>query len=114
MNSALNSVTVELDSFQNNFQQDDHVHTDVHAYLNYQHGDQESLLWEYIDLAYNPTYVILDSGCARAMCSRFAIDRLVKACRQHKDSSSIWFQQSHVTAVSRLQMASGHQSRKDW
>ena len=30
-------------------------------------------------LARNPTYVILDSGCTRAMGSRYAVNRLIKA-----------------------------------
>lgn len=58
------------------------------AFLNYEHHVQQSLLCDYVDLATNPTYVILDSGCTRAMGSRLAIDRLVKACKQHKNNQS--------------------------
>eukprot|EP00438_Fugacium_kawagutii_P016051 Skav221531 [mRNA] locus=scaffold1813:43:5619:- [translate_table: standard] len=80
----------------------------AHAYLNYQHGEQDSLLCEYIDLNTHPTYVILDSGCTRAMGSRFAIDRLVQACRQHKNSQLIWFETEPCS--SRFSFANGEQS----
>ena len=53
------------------------------VYLNYDHGAQQALLREYVDLGSHPTYVIVDPGCTRAMGSRFAIDRLVQACQQH-------------------------------
>ena len=39
----------------------------------------------------HPTYVILDSGCTRAMGSRFAIDRLVRAYQNHSYSHLIKF-----------------------
>ena len=39
----------------------------------------------------HPTYVILDSGCTRAMGSRFAIDRLVRACQNRPYSHMIKF-----------------------
>ncbi len=39
--------------------------------------------WETVDLARNPTYVILDLGCTRAMGSRKAIHKLVDAA-SHK------------------------------
>ena len=61
------------------------------AFLNYDHGVQQALLCEYVDLGSNPTYVILDSGCTRAMGSRFAIDRLVQACQRHPKRDHIWF-----------------------
>eukprot|EP00435_Cladocopium_sp_Y103_P039511 s1063_g10.t1 len=57
--------------------------TEEHAFLNYDHGAQQSLLCEYVNLGTHPTYLILDSGCARAMGSRYAIDRLVQACQAH-------------------------------
>ena len=78
------------------------------AYLNYEHEVHQSLLCEYVDLAQNPTYVILDSGCTRAMGSRFAIDRLVRACKQHKNSDQIWF--STEAANSKFSFANGEQS----
>ena len=55
-----------------------------HVYLNYVSNVQHTLLTDYVDMSSNPTYVILDSGCTRAMGSRFAIDRLVKACTNHR------------------------------
>ena len=45
----------------------------------------------YVDMSTHPTYVILDSGCTRAMGSRFAIDRLVRACQNHPYSRVIKF-----------------------
>ena len=39
----------------------------------------------------HPTYVILDSGCTRAMGSRFAIGPLVRACQNHSFSHMIKF-----------------------
>ena len=78
------------------------------AYLNYEHEVHQSLLCEYVDLAQNPTYVILDSGRTRAMGSRFAIDRLVRACKQHKNSDQIWF--STEAANRKFSFANGEQS----
>ena len=46
-----------------------------HAFVSYEHGVHQSLLCEYIDMHKHPTYVILDSGCTRAMGSRYAVDR---------------------------------------
>ena len=50
-----------------------------------------TLLTDYVNMSSNPTYVILDSGCARAMGSRFALDRLVRACQNHRYSHLIKF-----------------------
>ena len=79
-----------------------------HAYLNYNHDINLSLLTEYLDLNRNPTFVILDSGCRRAMGSRYAIDRFVTACKRHKDSHNIWF--STEPCFSRFAFANGEQS----
>ena len=62
-----------------------------HVYLNYESNVQHTLLADYVDMSSNPTYVILYSGCTRAMGSRFAIDRLVKACMNHRYSHLIKF-----------------------
>ena len=53
------------------------------SFVNFDDGFHHALLSEYIDLRYSPTYVIIDSGCTRAMGSRTAIMRLVKACKRH-------------------------------
>ena len=79
-----------------------------HAYLNVHHDINLTLLTEYIDLKTHPTYVILDSGCTKAMGSRYATDRLVHACKQHKDSHNIWF--STESCFSRFAFANGEQS----
>ena len=50
------------------------------SFVNFDDGFHHALLSKYIDLRYSPTYVIIDSGCTRAMGSRTAIMRLVKAC----------------------------------
>lgn len=80
----------------------------------YNYDDEEPdqcLLCEYVDLKTHPTFVILDSGCTRAMGSRYAVDRLVRACSQHPKKHLIYFtteschghfsfangEQSHVT-----------------
>ena len=78
------------------------------VYLNYDIGAQEALLCEYVDLGSHPTYVILDSGCTRAMGSRFAIDRLVQACQQHPKRDHIWF--SKQPCSSKFSFANGEQS----
>ena len=52
--------------------------TEECVYLNYDHGAQQALLCEYVDLGSYLTYVICDTGCTRAMGSRCAIDRLVQ------------------------------------
>ena len=78
------------------------------AFLNYDHGAQQALLCEYVDLCSHPTYVILDSGCTRAMGSRFAIDRLVQACQQHPKRDHIWF--SKQPCSSKFSFANGEQS----
>ena len=67
------------------------VRNNGHAYLNYESNVQHTLLTDYVEMSTNPTYVILDSGCTRAMGSRFAIDRLVKACTNHRYSHLIKF-----------------------
>ena len=63
--------------------QEGEVRYNGHAYLNYETNVQHTLLTDYVDMSTHPTYVILDSGCTRAMGSRFAIDRLVRACQNH-------------------------------
>ena len=77
-------------------------------FLNYDHGAQQALLCEYVDLGSNPTYVIVDSGCTRAMGSRFAIDRLVQACQRHPKRDLIWF--STQPCTSKFSCANGEQS----
>ena len=62
-----------------------------HAYLNYETNVQHTLLTDYVDMSTHPTYSILDSGCTRSMGSRFAIDRLVRACQNHPYSHMIKF-----------------------
>ena len=42
-----------------------------------------SALTERINLDKSPTYVILDSGCTRAMGSRYAVNRLIKAVERY-------------------------------
>ena len=76
--------------------------------LNYDHGARQALLCEYVDFGSNPTYVILDSGCTRAMGSRFAIDRLVQACQRHPKCDHIWF--STQPCTSKFSFANGEQS----
>ena len=66
------------------------------VYLNFDHGAQQALFCEYVDLCSHPTYVILDSGCTRAMGSRYAIDRLVQACQQHPKRDQIWFSKQAI------------------
>ena len=36
-----------------------------------------------IDLAQNPTYVILDLGCTKSMGSRYAVDKFKRAAHTH-------------------------------
>ena len=69
----------------------DEVRQDGHAYLNYETNVQHTFLTDYIELSSHPTYVVLDSGCTRAMGSRFAIDRLVRACQNDPYSHLIKF-----------------------
>ena len=57
--------------------------TDMLISTMYETNVQHTLLTDYVDMSTHPTYVILDSGCTRAMGSRFAIDRLVRACQSH-------------------------------
>ena len=71
--------------------QEDEVRHNGHAYLNYETNVQHTLLTDYVEMSTHPTYVILDSGCTRAMGSRFAIDRLVRACQNHSYSRLIKF-----------------------
>ena len=77
-------------------------------FLNYDHGAQQALLCEYVDLGSNPTYVILDSGCARAMGSLFAIDQLVQTSPRHPKRDHIWF--STQPCTSKFSFANGEQS----
>ena len=87
------------------------LHSDITeecVYLNYNHGAQQALLCEYVDLGSHPPYVILDSGCTRATGSRFAIDRLVQVCQQHPKRDHIWF--SKQPCSSKFSFAHGEQS----
>ena len=92
----------------NDDQFQDDVYDDSHAFLNYETNVQHTLLTDYVDMSSHPTYVILDSGCTRAMGSRFAIDRLVKACQNHPFSHMIKFtkEDSH----NRFSFANGESS----
>ena len=81
---------------------------DGHAFLNYESNVQHTLLTDYVDMSSNPTYVILDSGCTRAMGSRFAIDRLVKACMNHRYSHLIKF--TKEASNNRFSFANGESS----
>ena len=78
------------------------------SFVNFDDGLHHALLSEYIDLRYSPTYVIIDSGCTRAMGSRTAIMRLVKACKRHHNASKIDF--SFEPSSSRFSFANGEQS----
>ena len=87
------------------------VTTEECVFLNYDHGAQQALLCEYVDLGSHPTYVILDSDCTRAMGSRFAIERLVQACQQHPKRDHIWFTKQPCS--SKFSFANGEQSTKE-
>ena len=84
------------------------VSTEECVFLSYDHSAQQALLCEYVDLGSHPTYVFLDSGCTRAMGSRFAIERLVQACQQHPKRGHIWF--SKQPCSSKFSVANGEQS----
>ena len=98
----------DLHSFQPRTSPLNSVSTEECVFLNYDHGAQQALLCEYVDLGSHPTYVILDSGCTRAVGSRFAIDRLVQACQQHPKRDHIWF--SKQPCSSKFSFANGEQS----
>ena len=76
--------------------------------VNFDDGFHHALLSEYVDLRYSPTCVIIDSGCTRAMGSRTAIMRLVRACKRHYNSAKIDF--SFEPSSSRFSFANGEQS----
>ena len=78
------------------------------SFVNFDDEFHHALLSEYIDLRYSPTYVIIDSGCTRAMGSRTAVMRLVKACKRHYNASKIDF--SFEPSSSRFSFANGEQS----
>ena len=78
------------------------------SFLNYENCCHHALLSEYIDLRRNPTYVILDSGCTGAMGSKFAIDRLVRACQNHPNADLVFF--TKEPSQSRFSFANGQQS----
>ena len=78
------------------------------VFPNYDHGAQQALLCEYVDLGSHPTYVIFDSDCTRAMGSRFAIGRLVQACQRHPKRDHICFSKQPCT--SKFSFANGEQS----
>ena len=95
----------DLQSFQPRTCPLNFVSTEECVFLNYDHGAQQALLCEYVGLGSHPTYVILDSGCTRAMGSRYAIDRLVQACQQHPKRDHIWF--SKQPCSSKFSLANG-------
>ena len=87
--------------------------TEECVYLNYDHGAQQALLCEYVDLGSHPTDMILDSGCTRAMGSRFAIDRLVQACQQHPKHDHIWFSKRPCSSKFSFARGDNPLSRRD-
>ena len=104
-----NSVSTEsgdLHSFRQHTCPLNSVSTEECVFLNYDHGAQQALLCEYVDLGSHPTYVIPDSGCA--MGSRFAIDHPVQACQQHPKRDQIGF--SKQPCSSKFSFANGEQS----
>ena len=102
----------EQDLSRHNGEYDDDQNYEVrhngHAYLNYETNVQHTLLTDYVDMSTHPTYVILDSGCTRAMGSRFAIDRLVRACQNHPYSHMIKF--TKEASHNRFSFANGESS----
>ena len=88
---SVSTESGDLHSFRQHTCPLNSVTTEGCVFLNYDHGAQQALLCEYVDLGSHPTYAILDSGCTRAMGSRFAIERLVQACQQHPKRDHIWF-----------------------
>jgi len=102
------SVATDTGDKHPNEQQTRPPKTEECVYLNFDHGAQQALLCEYVDLGSHPTHVILDSGCTRAMGSRFAIDRLVQSCQQHPKCDHIWF--SKQPCSSKCSCANGEQS----
>ena len=88
--------------------QEDEVRYNGHAYLNYETNVQHTLLTDYVDMSTHPTCVILDSGCTRAMGSRFAIDRLVRACQNHPYSHMIKF--TKESSYNKFSFANGESS----
>ena len=110
---SVSTESGDLHSFRHHTCPLNSVTTEECVFLNYDHGAQQALLCEYVDLGSHPTYVILDSGCTRAMGSRFAIERLVQACQQHPKRDHIWFTKQPCS--SKFSFANGEQStRKDW
>jgi len=63
--------------------EEEEVRNNGHVYLNCGSNLQQ-LLTDYVHMSTNPTYVILDSRSTPAMGSRFATDRLFKACMDHR------------------------------
>ena len=94
--------------YNGSIQKTDEVRQYGHAFLNYESNVQHTLLTDYVDMSTNPTFVILDSGCTRAMGSRFAIDRLVKACMNHRYSHLIKF--TKEASNNRFSFANGESS----
>ena len=88
--------------------QNSEVRHNGHAYLNYETNVQHTLLTDYVDMSTHPTYVFLDSGCTRAMGSRFAIDRLVRACQNHPFSHMIKF--TKEASFNKFSFANGESS----
>ena len=105
---SVSTETGDLHSFQPHTCPLDFVFTEECVFLNYDHGAQQALPWEYVDLGSQPTYVFLDSDGTRAMGSRFAIDRLVQACQQHPKRDHILL--SKQPCSSKLLFANGEQS----
>ncbi len=48
-----------------------------------------SLLSEHVHMRNSPTYVILDSACTKAIASRYAVNRLMKACQNSPEYRSV-------------------------
>ena len=89
--------------------------TEERVYLNYDHGAQQALLCDYVDLGSHPhpTYVILDSGCTRAMGSALQQIVLFKHVNNIQSVITSGFQNNHVQVNSHLQMENNPQLRRD-
>ena len=83
-------------------------------FINFDDGFHHDLLYEYVDLRYIPTYIIIHSGCTQAMDSRTAIMRLVKAYKRHSNSSKIDFSFEPASNDFHSPMVNSPTSARSW
>ena len=111
--NSVSTETGDLHPFQPHTCPLDSVFSEECVFLNYDHGAQQALPCEYVDLGSHPTYFFLDSDGTRAMGSRFALIALYRLANNIRSVTTFGFPSNHVQVSFYLQMENNLLSKKD-